>query len=161
MDNLFFVDCESTGPFPGIHKLTEFGAVHFPTLKTFHGILALTTPSPDNPAIPVMTAEYEAYEVFSLFERWLKSFETKRCVMVSDNPAFDFQWINYGFGQTLGRNPFGHSARRISDYYAGLCGDWNDSQDWKRLRVTKHDHNPVNDALGNAEAFLRLQRGER
>lgn len=27
---------------------------------------------------------------------------------------------------------------------------------WKSLRKTKHDHNPVNDALGNAEALLEL-----
>ena len=35
---------------------------------------------------------------------------------MSDNPAYDFQWINYGFRHALGTNPFGHSGRRISDY---------------------------------------------
>jgi hypothetical protein len=29
---------------------------------------------------------------------------------------------------------------------------------WKHLRKTAHDHNPVNDALGNAEALLEMKR---
>jgi hypothetical protein len=86
---------------------------------------------------------------------------TGPCIFVSDNPAFDFQWINYGFQHALGRNPFGHSARRISDFYAGLVGDFSNSQSWKRLRITRHDHNPVHDAMGNVEAFERLLNGER
>jgi hypothetical protein len=28
---------------------------------------------------------------------------------------------------------------------------------WKHLRQTPHDHNPVNDAKGNAEAFRVIQ----
>ena len=71
------------------------------------------------------------------------------------------RWINYGFHLTLDYNPFGHSARRISDFYAGLMGDFTRTQGWKRLRVTPHDHHPVHDALGNVEAFERLLRGER
>jgi hypothetical protein len=47
-----------------------------------------------------------------------------RPVFVSDNPAFDFQWINHGFWHALRGNPFGHSGRRIGDYYAGLVGDF-------------------------------------
>lgn len=34
-------------------------------------------------------------------------------------------------------------------------------QEWKRLRITKHDHHPVNDAMGNVEAFARMLAGER
>ena len=29
---------------------------------------------------------------------------------------------------------------------------------WKYLRKTNHDHNPVNDAKGNAEALLEMRR---
>jgi hypothetical protein len=29
---------------------------------------------------------------------------------------------------------------------------------WKHLRKTKHDHNPVNDAIGNAEAILAMKK---
>jgi hypothetical protein len=60
-----------------------------------------------------------------------------------------------------GDNPFGHSGRRIGDYHAGLAGDFRRAQDWKRFRVTPHDHNPVNDAMGNVEAFETIQRLHR
>jgi hypothetical protein len=42
-----------------------------------------------------------------------------------------------------------------------LVGDFSNSQGWKRLRVTPHNHNPVDDAMGNVEAFARLLKGER
>jgi hypothetical protein len=59
------------------------------------------------------------------------------------------------------QHPFGHSGRRISDYYAGLTGRFGNTQAWKRLRVTPHNHNPVHDAMGNVEAFRRIQEGAR
>ena len=140
---LIFIDCEA--PFgigaPSVGDMTEFGAVEFDTRATFHG------------------RDYSE-ETFVAFEEWLRQFEPP-FVAVSDNPAYDWQWINFYFWKYLGRNPLGHSARRISDFYAGLRGDFFKTQEWKRLRVTKHDHNPVNDALGNAEAFARLLKGER
>jgi hypothetical protein len=43
----------------------------------------------------------------------------------------------------------------------GLVGDFRSTQRWKRLRRTKHDHHPVHDALGNAEALIRILDGER
>ena len=52
----------------------------------------------------------------------------------------------------------GHSARRISDFWAGLNRDWSETQGWKRFRRTAHDHNPVNDAMGNVEAFDEILR---
>lgn len=39
--------------------------------------------------------------------------------------------------------------------------DFRSTQKWKRLRRTRHDHNPVHDALGNAEALIRILDGER
>jgi hypothetical protein len=29
---------------------------------------------------------------------------------------------------------------------------------WRRYRVTPHDHDPLNDAIGNAEAWLEMWR---
>jgi hypothetical protein len=94
-------------------------------------------------------------ETFVKFREWLKQFEG-RLIFVSDNPAYDWQFINYYFHKYLGLNPFGHSARRLSDFYAGMKGDFSDSMGWKKWRVTKHDHNPVHDALGNVEAFAKI-----
>jgi hypothetical protein len=162
MDNFFVVDCEATGPCPGIGELTEFGAVHCTTRQTFHGVLFESEPDPEQPTHSIITGrEFDQAEVFAAFEHWIKSLSDGPHGMISDNPAYDFQWINYGFHHTLGRNPFGHSARRIGDFYAGLMGDWFKSKGWKRLRVTPHDHNPVNDAMGNVEALDRLFEGER
>ena len=99
---------------------------------------------------------------FFNFDFWLK----EQCgeyqpIFVSDNPAFDFQWISYNFWRYLNKNPFGWSARRIGDYYAGLTGNFRNATKWKKLRITKHTHHPVDDAMGNAEAFDRILKGER
>lgn len=162
MKNLIFVDCEASGPCPGKGDLTEFGAVEFLSRATFHGVLIETAPHPTNVRLREATGKtFDAVAVFGAFEAWLGTVTDKRPVFVSDNPAFDWQWINHGFHHHLGSNPFGHSARRISDFYAGLCGDFQRTLAWKRLRVTTHDHHPVHDAMGNVEAFARLLAGER
>jgi hypothetical protein len=159
MSKLIFVDCEATGPCPGKGELTEFGAVDYATRKTFHGVLHESRPQKDNPARSELVGRaFDPLTVFSEFEEWLDSLGPGQPIFVSDNPAYDFQWINYGFWNALDRNPFGHSGRRIGDFYAGLMGDFNRSQEWKRYRVTRHDHNPVHDALGNVEAFEAILR---
>jgi DNA polymerase III epsilon subunit-like protein len=162
--SLIFVDCEAWGGCPATGELTEFGAVEYKTRVTFHGVLVETTPSEENPAVPCAgghPTEPYRFQIFYNFDAWLKQVSSGRPVFISDNVAFDWQWINDGFHRTLGRTPFGHSGRRISDFYAGLTGDFRNTQRWKRLRVTPHDHNPVHDALGNAEAFARILAGER
>ena len=145
--SLIFVDVEAdfNSPCPGLGEgMTEFGAVEFDTLNTFYGL-------PDN------TGWVSAMEGFA---QWMKQFKGYP-IFVSDNPAYDWQWINYHFWHSIGKNPFGHSARRIGDFYAGLVGDFRSASKWKALRVTKHDHNRVNDAMGNVEAFRRMLSGER
>jgi hypothetical protein len=138
-----FVDVEAEGAAPCVGHMTEFGAVERKSRKTFHG-------------------KDDSKETFKRFENWLWNVcRGTRPIFVSDNPAFDWQWINDSCWKHLGHNPFGHSARRISDFYAGLTGDWNNTQKWKALRITVHDHNPVHDALGNCEAFDRMLAGER
>lgn len=147
--NLIFVDCEADGKSPSTGRMTEFGAVAYPSRATFHGVLA-------------ENGRVLEKDVFERFEQWiLKVTKGERPIFVSDNPAFDWQWINDAFWRTLGKNPFGHSARRIGDFYAGLVGDFTDSSSWKKLRITPHDHNPVHDAMGNLEAFEKLLKGER
>lgn len=163
--SLFFVDVEAWGDCPAIGQMTEFGVVEGRTEQSFHGIIIQSSPDPANPAVPLRTGkptlEHERQIALEL-SGWLHFFKPP-FKMVSDNPAYDFMWIADLFGRTLGEgtNPFGHSARRIGDYYAGLMKDFYARQDWKRLRITKHDHHPVHDALGNVEAFNRLQMGER
>ena len=75
--------------------------------------------------------------------------------LVSDNPAFDFGWINYYSHRYLKANPFGHSARRIG-IDAGFMRDSAKASEWKKFRKTMHTHDPVDDAMGNAEALLHM-----
>ena len=181
---LVFVDVEASGGSPVTGIMTEFGAVVWPKAArgwlTYHGVFRQARPSKDNPAVPEVIHNQDSWSpwyeinenknpihvtseslVITEFDHWLGSHGRERPVFVSDNVAFDWQWINCEFWRYLGRNPFGHSGRRISDFYAGLTGDFRNTQKWKRLRVTPHTHNPVDDAKGNAEAFSRIMKGER
>ncbi|MFS0885267.1 hypothetical protein [Aeromicrobium sp. 179-A 4D2 NHS] len=79
-----------------------------------------------------------------------------RATFVSDNNGYDFMWMAYYFDKHGHPNPFGHSSRRIGDLAAGLSGNWRKTSAWKKYRRTAHDHNPVNDALGNAEAYRTI-----
>lgn len=172
--HLFLVDVEATGPAPFSSVMTEFGVVEFESRKTFHGRIWESSPTEANPALsetvgdePLLTVSYNGAEpvmfdqrkaVYRVLTEWLEDFGPGNKVFVSDNPAFDFMWIAYGFDSVGLNNPFGHSARRIGDLYAGLSGNWRNTQKWKRFRQTKHDHNPVNDAMGNAEALEKILR---
>ena len=158
MKNLIFLDCEARGTSPVNGTLTEFGCVHYPSRVSFHGRLFEGSPDPENPAKPLVgkrlfTDEHVAWKL----AEWLGAVcGNARPVMVSDNPAYDFMWIAGLYDSANLPNPFGHSARRISDFWAGLNQDWENSQKWKSLRRTKHDHHPVNDAMGNLEAFEQI-----
>jgi hypothetical protein len=153
-----FVDCEARGASAVNGTLTEFGAVHYDTRATFYGRLFEATPDPENPAISIVGKRLATdREVAARFAEWLHQVvRAGRPLFISDNPAYDWQWIAGMFDRAELDNPFGHSARRIGDFYAGVRRDWSDAHTWKRLRVTEHDHNPVNDAMGNVEAFEKI-----
>lgn len=155
---LVFVDCEARGASPVNGIMTEFGAVHYDTRETFHGVLFDSWPDPVKPVVPVVGAR-RAFdrEVATALTIWLgRLVGDRHPVLVSDNPAYDWQWISGMFDRAGLDNPFGYSARRIGDFWAGVQGDWRDTQSWKSLRVTPHTHNPVDDAMGNAEAFEQI-----
>jgi hypothetical protein len=155
-----FVDCEARGTSAVHGVLTEFGAVHYDTRDTFHGRLFDATPDPANPAISIVGERIATDEdVAGSFAAWLREhLGNRRPVFVSDNPAYDWQWIAGMFDRAGMDNPFGHSGRRISDFWAGLNRDWSETQSWKQFRKTAHDHNPVHDAMGNVEAFEEIMR---
>ncbi len=89
------------------------------------------------------------------FAQWLEQHSKGRPVFVSDNLAFDWQFINYYFHHFTGSNPFGHSSTNLGSLYKGLVKDT--FQNFKHLRQTPHTHNPVDDAKGNAEALLAIK----
>lgn len=161
--SLIVVDVESDGPIPGKYSMVCFGAVVVePTLsKTFMG---KTKPiselwNPEALAISGFSREdhntfADPKEVMESFANWIKLHSKGKPIFISDNPAYDWQFINYYFHYYLGKNPFGYSARRIGDLYCGMVKDAY--APWKKLRRTVHDHNPVNDAKGNAEVLLQM-----
>lgn len=165
---LVSVDVEADGPIPGKYSMVSFGAVVVePSLdKTFFGKVRPISEIwvPEALAISGITREehlkYEhSFVVMTQFAEWLKEHCKGRPIFISDNPAFDWQWINYYFHMSLNNNPFGFSARRIGDLYCGMKMDMGKNSEWKqKLRKTKHTHNPVDDAMGNAEAILEMRK---
>lgn len=162
------VDVEADGPIPYKYSMVCFGAVIVtPELnKTFYGKIKPLSNEwiPEALAVSGFSREEhltfeEPLKVMSDFSDWISKNSTGKPVFISDNPCFDWQWINYYFHSFLGKNPFGFSGRRIGDLYCGMKNDTFLNSEWKKLyRKTTHDHNPVNDAKGNAEALLAMKK---
>jgi hypothetical protein len=138
---------------PGLTRVFESGLMR-PECKIYNPkayMFGVTREEHEN-------APYSIEERMFAMRDWLEKIESSngRYVLLSDNPGFDFGWINYECHHKLGMNPFGHSARRIGDAYAGLRSRPRDTSGWKSLRKAPHDHNPANDAKGNAEAWLEM-----
>jgi len=160
------VDVEADGPIPSEFSMVCFGAVRFSdTLdRTFYGKTRPISERFIPEAMAVSGFSREQHQTFDdpkvvmeSFAAWLIAESKSRPVFVSDNLAFDWQFINYYFHRFLGKNPFGFSGRRIGDLYAGLMKDASKSTEWKKYRVTSHTHNPVDDAKGNAEALKKFR----
>jgi len=160
------VDLESDGPIPAEFSMVCFGAVIFDD-QLDRSFCGRTRPISDrfvSEALAVSGFSREQHAAFDEpkavmenFATWLGEQTKGRPIFVSDNLAFDWQFINYYFHRFLGRNPFGFSGRRIGDLYAGLVKDASKATEWKKYRVTAHTHNPVDDAKGNAEALKKFK----
>lgn len=158
------VDVESDGPCPGLYSMVALGAVIVePGLRrTFKGLLRPMTEryQPEALAVSNMTREQtmgfpEAKETMDAFERWLLNEAPRRRIFVSDNNGFDWQFVNYYFHAHVGYNPFGFSSQNLGSIFKGMMRDPFAS--FKHLRKTKHTHDPVDDAMGNAEALLTMR----
>jgi DNA polymerase III epsilon subunit-like protein len=164
--SLVVVDVEADGAIPHKFSMVCFGAVVVePSLsKTFYGKTRPISDEWNAEALSISGFSREEHltfdepiEVMTNFRDWLKENVNGSPVFISDNLAFDWQWINYYFHYFVGKNPFGFSGRRIGDLYAGLMKDYFAASKWKKFRKTLHTHNPVDDALGNAEALLVIR----
>lgn len=162
------VDVEADGPIPCKYSMVCFGAVVVDNQlnRSFYGKLSPISPNFIQEALSISGFTREEHlkfdnplYVMQSFKDWIYSNSRGNPIFISDNLAFDWQWINYYFHTYLSHNPFGFSGRRIGDLYCGMKMDSNVNRDWKRLyRKTKHSHNPVDDAKGNAEALLAMKR---
>jgi len=161
--SLIVVDVEADGPIPNLYSMVCFGAVIVKQGldKTFYGTTKPISKLWKPEALAISGFSREEHEKFNdpkatmqEFYNWIKENSKGRPIFISDNNGFDWQWINYYFHYFLGENPFGYSSRRIGDLYGGMMKD--SFVKWKHLRTTIHDHNPVNDAKGNAEVILKM-----
>lgn len=167
------VDVEANGPIPGDYSMFWFGAVIVePSLRrTFEGKLH---PLPDA-GVEGNISENMGHKLASVtyhetmswpapkdtmqdFAKWLDmqkaELKDDRLMLVSDNNGYDAMWIAWYFHHFLGANPFGHSSTNLGSLYKGMVKDT--FRNFKHLRKTKHTHNPVADAMGNAEALLHM-----
>lgn len=158
------IDVEADGPVPGDFSMVSFGAVVVePDLsRTFYGELRPVSEKwiPEALAVSGFTREDtldfdDPAEVMARFRTWLDGLGGRRPVFIADNNGFDWGFINWYFWHFLDDNPFGHSSQNLGSLYKGLVRDTR--KNFKHLRRTKHTHHPVDDAMGNAEALLRMR----
>ena len=158
------VDIESDGPIPGDYSMVCFGAVVVdPALdKTFYGKIKPISDKwiPEALNVSGFSREDtlgfdEPKSVMEEFAEWIKENSKGRPFFISDNNGFDWQFINWYFHHFTGSNPFGFSSTNLGSLYKGVVKDT--FKNFKHLRKTRHTHNPVDDAKGNAEALLAIK----
>lgn len=159
------LDVEADGPCSGLYSMLSFGLVRVEDLSdTFYATIRPISDKYDPVAMAVggftreEAMQFEPAEaVMGRLKEWVEQrADGQRAVIWSDNPAFDWQFLNYYCHAFLGGNPFGHSARRIGDLYAGWQKSPQKSRDWRKWRGEPHTHNALNDARGNARALARI-----
>lgn len=162
------VDVESDGPIPGDYSMIEFGAIAITnkdgdpkTFPTFHGRLRPISDRfvPQALSVSGYTREAtmkfdEPSVVMKKFWEWLSGIN--KPILISDNNGYDAMFIAWYFHHFVGDNPFGHSSTNLGSLYKGLVKSV--FENFKHLRKTKHTHNPLDDAMGNVEAFLAMRK---
>ena len=175
--SLFVVDVEADGPCPGESYGPlpgDYSMLSFASVRVDKGLSCSFVSNPIKPisgryrgdAIASIgltpQTRHSIYvekgndpkETMASFESWVLTMSVGRPIFISDNNGFDWMFICYYFHHFLGRNPFGFSSRRLGDLYCGLMKDMR--AQWKHLRKTKHTHDPLMDAKGNAEVILYM-----
>jgi hypothetical protein len=159
------VDIESDGPIPSDFSMISFGAILVDEIldKTFYGKLKPISENWIPEALAVSghtrqeTLEFDDPKiVMEEFSIWIKENCKDRPIFISDNNGFDWMFICWYFHHFTGENPFGFSSQNLGSLYKGLVNDT--FKTFKHLRRTKHTHNPVDDAKGNAEALLAMKK---
>jgi len=161
---LIVVDVESDGPCVLKHSMQCFGAIVVePALnRTFYGETAPIHQDFDAEAMAVTGITRDKHLLFPhpnitmpAFRDWVKGLGGGQPVFISDNLAYDWQWINAYLLAYAGENPLGWSGRRIGDLWCGFKNDMRAR--YKHMRKTRHSHDPRDDARGNAECLLQMK----
>lgn len=162
----FIVDVEADGPYPIDYSMISIGIVKVTNKLdcTFYSTICPISDKWIPDALSISGFSRKECEQFKLADdvmdellEWVRVNSNGTPVMLSDNPAFDWQFVNSYFHMYCNTNPFGFSARRIGDLYCGAVRNQGANKEWKRkFRKTKHTHNALDDAIGNAEALLKI-----
>lgn len=157
------IDIESDGPIPGDYSMISIGAVVVDANldKTFRRDLKPISENYRDEALKVCrvtreeTLDYpDVAVVMKDFERWVDENGGNKPRFISDNNGFDWMFICWYFHHFCGRNPFGYSSTNLGSLYKGYVR--NLTKNFKHLRNTVHTHDPLDDAIGNAEAFWQI-----
>lgn len=163
------VDIEADGPVPGIYSMIEIGAVIVePSLeKRFYGTLKPISDNwiPEALAVTNRTREEtlkfdNPLETMIKFDDWVRKTSKHTPQFVSDNNLFDGMFVFYYLWKFVGSCVFGYSSHSLGSLFKGFNKNMN--MNLKRFKSSintqKHDHNPVHDALGNAQAMLEMAK---
>lgn len=159
------VDIEANGPIPGDYSMIALGAVVVDENldKTFLDYLKPISPNfdPESLSITGFTHEQtldfnDPAQVMKNFEFWIKEHTWDLPMFISDNNGYDFMFVCWYFYHFLGRNPFGHTSTNLGSLYKGLVR--NVRRNFKHSYKPKHTHNPLEDAIANAKAFLQMSK---
>jgi DNA polymerase III epsilon subunit-like protein len=167
--NNLVIDVEATGQHPSTYAMVQIGAVDLRGNEFYGELRPDQYHEYDEGAMNAIGLTREdvlkypsAETTMQFFRDWVKdTYKGERVVTWSDNPAFDWQFVNFYFHVYCKGNPLGHSMRRIGDFYAGITGNVKNASRWKKLRETKHTHNALDDARGNAEALAKILRMQK
>jgi hypothetical protein len=161
------VDIEADGPIPGKYSMISLGAVVIESAlnRTFYGTLRPISDEYIEAALKSTGFTREETLRFPVpretmwdFYEWITEInkdQSRLPMFVSDNAGFDWMFTCWYFHTYTRGNPFGFSSLSLTSLYKGW--DRNLFSSFKHLRDTKHTHNALDDAKGNAEAFLKLQ----
>lgn len=163
--SFIIVDVEADGPIPGDYSMLSIGAVVVEEglKKTFYAELKPISDkyNPENLSHSGFAREQtlkfeEPKQVMERFARWLRDNSEGRPIFISDNNGFDWMFVCWYFWHFLGENPLDFSSQNLGSLYKGMARDM--SKSFKHLRETRHTHNALDDAMGNAEALLKLKK---
>ncbi|GJL85328.1 MAG: hypothetical protein DHS20C02_11030 [Micavibrio sp.] len=168
------VDIEASGPIPGEFSMLSIGACRVDNWdETFECELKPVNANYDPAAMEATGLKLKDFEKaglpptegMELFVDWLEKQEEGggKLVFVGFNAPFDWSFINYYFLKYINKNPFGFSALDIKAYYMGITGcQWSEtssSQIAEKVNPEKEgDHNPLHDALYQAELFTLIHK---
>jgi len=163
----YIIDIEADGPIPGDYSMIEIGAIKL-TENLDNTFYLDIKPMTNKFSIPALASigktreetcnfHHEPDAAIFLFKEWVQgnNKEGTRPMFFSDNNGFDFMFTHWYFMHFLGVDPFGWTSRNLQDIFRGMKMDMN-NRGFKKMRETKHTHNPVDDSLGNAEALLKM-----